>query len=117
QDGQTQLRRTCFRWINACAPLEPIQQLRGHMEAPSFDHPEAVDAAGSLLSNHGAESIPTRFCMNLVATVNVILYDRLLKREKQECLRTRNPATYGLQAPQEVQALSGISDMPTPRIT
>jgi len=26
--------------------------------------------------------IPTRFCMNLAATVNVVLYDRMLKRDE-----------------------------------
>jgi tRNA(Leu) C34 or U34 (ribose-2'-O)-methylase TrmL len=25
--------------------------------------------------------VPTRFCMNLAATVNVVLYDRLAKRQ------------------------------------
>src|SRR5215831_17387956 len=45
QDGQAQLRRTGFRWIKACALLEPLQELRGQMEAPSIDHPEAIAAA------------------------------------------------------------------------
>lgn len=30
--------------------------------------------------------IPTKFCMNLAATVNVVLYDRMAKREKQNQL-------------------------------
>jgi tRNA(Leu) C34 or U34 (ribose-2'-O)-methylase TrmL len=27
--------------------------------------------------------IPTRYCMNLAATVNVVLYDRMAKRGEQ----------------------------------
>src|SRR5262245_19997303 len=42
QDGQVQLRRTGFRWIKTYALLEPLQELRGHMEAPSIDHPERL---------------------------------------------------------------------------
>src|SRR6266480_7054935 len=52
QDGQAQLRRTGFRWIKAYALLEPIQQLRGYMEAASFDHPEAIAVAMVVLDRH-----------------------------------------------------------------
>lgn len=31
-------------------------------------------------------SIPTRYCMNLAATVNVVLYDRLCKREARRAV-------------------------------
>ena len=52
QDGQVQLRRMGFRWSKAYAHLEPLQQLRGHMEAPFFDHPEAIAAAMHVLDRH-----------------------------------------------------------------
>src|SRR5215470_9276596 len=52
QDGQAQLRQTGFRWIKAYALLEPLQQLREYMEAPSFDHPEAIAAAMGVLDRH-----------------------------------------------------------------
>jgi len=52
QDGQAQLRRTALRWIKAYALFEPLQQLRGHMEAPSFVHPEAIAAAMGVLNRH-----------------------------------------------------------------
>lgn len=52
QDGRAQLRRTGFRWIRAYTPLEPTLQLRGQMEGPSFDHPEAIAAAMGVLDRH-----------------------------------------------------------------
>src|SRR6266404_8056001 len=52
QDGQVQLRRMGFRWSKAYAHLEPLQQLRGHMDAPFFDHPEAIAAAMDVLDRH-----------------------------------------------------------------
>lgn len=57
---------------------------------PSFTHPERAfyvfgPEDGTLGSAHLSRCsrrvmVPTRFCMNLAATVNVILYDRLAKR-------------------------------------
>src|SRR5260370_6462628 len=52
QDGQVQLRRMGFRWSKAYAHLEPLQQLRAHMDAPFFDHPEAIAAAMDVLDRH-----------------------------------------------------------------
>lgn len=57
---------------------------------PSFTHPERAfyvfgPEDGTLGETHLSRCarrvmVPTRFCMNLAATVNVILYDRLVKR-------------------------------------
>lgn len=56
----------------------------------SFVHPESAfyifgPEDGSVLSSIVERcplviQIPTRFCMNLAATVNVVLYDRMMKR-------------------------------------
>jgi hypothetical protein len=37
--------------------LEELQELRGHMEAPSIDHPEAIAAAMGVLDRHLAALI------------------------------------------------------------
>lgn len=57
---------------------------------PSFDHPERAfyifgpedGTLGKAILNRCARRImvPTRFCMNLAAAVNVILYDRMAKQ-------------------------------------
>jgi tRNA(Leu) C34 or U34 (ribose-2'-O)-methylase TrmL len=58
---------------------------------PDFDHPEsAFYVFGPEDGTLGKDvldwcprrvMVPTRFCMNLAATVNVVLYDRLAKRQ------------------------------------
>lgn len=60
-------------------------------ELPSFAHPEAAfyifgpedGTLGKEILNWCPRRVmvPTRFCMNLAATVNVVLYDRLAKQE------------------------------------
>jgi tRNA(Leu) C34 or U34 (ribose-2'-O)-methylase TrmL len=61
---------------------------------PDFKHPERAfyifgPEDGTLGNQHlsrckYAISVPTRYCMNLAATVNVILYDRLAKQTRGE---------------------------------
>ncbi len=71
-------------------PMVVIEIIDGAIPLPKFSHPERafyvfgpedgsvpkriVDKAQAVVS------IPTRYCMNLAATVNVVLYDRLAKR-------------------------------------
>jgi tRNA(Leu) C34 or U34 (ribose-2'-O)-methylase TrmL len=60
---------------------------------PSFMHPERAfyvfgPEDGTLGTRHLSKCVrkimvPTKFCMNLAATVNVVLYDRLAKQVKQ----------------------------------
>lgn len=71
-------------------PVVVIEIVDGAVSLPDFKHPERafyvfgpedgsvprtiVDKAQHVVS------IPTAFCMNLAATVNVVLYDRMVKR-------------------------------------
>jgi tRNA(Leu) C34 or U34 (ribose-2'-O)-methylase TrmL len=71
-----------------CIPVA-IEIIDGARELPNFIHPErAFYIFGPEDGSLGRETtdrckhviaIPTRFCMNLAATVNVVLYDRLVK--------------------------------------
>lgn len=61
---------------------------------PNFTHPERAfyifgpedgSVSRSVIARAAhVVSIPTRFCMNLAATVNVVLYDRAVKRGFRE---------------------------------
>ena len=74
-----------------CVPVA-VDLLEGATPLPSYTHPErafyvfgAEDATlGKRITDRCRDKIvvPTRFCMNLAAAVNVVLYDRLAKRLK-----------------------------------
>ncbi|WP_414461741.1 RNA methyltransferase [Hyphomicrobium sp. DY-1] len=59
---------------------------------PAFEHPERAfyifgpedgSIPPSLIEKaHHVVSIPTRYCMNLACTANVVLYDRMAKRAR-----------------------------------
>lgn len=67
-----------------------VDLVHGAMDLRGYAHPEsAFYVFGPEDGTLGADVlgwcddviyVPTRFCMNLAATVNVVLYDRLLKR-------------------------------------
>lgn len=71
-------------------PLVAVEILDDAIPLPSFNHPERAfyvfgPEDGSIPKHIVARaqhiiSVPTHFCMNLAATVNVVLYDRLAKR-------------------------------------
>lgn len=75
---------------HGCVPIA-VDIIEGAYSLPSYVHPDrafyifgAEDATlGAKTTNRCRDvvSVPTHFCMNLAATVNVILYDRLVKRE------------------------------------
>jgi len=71
-------------------PLVAVEIIDGAKPLPLFDHPERAiyvfgPEDGSVpkhilsLAQH-VVSIPTKYCMNLAATVNVVLFDRMTKR-------------------------------------
>lgn len=70
-------------------PLIVIELLPEAKSLTTFTHPERAfyvfgpedgNVPKSIINKaQHVVSIPTRFCMNLAATVNVVLYDRLLK--------------------------------------
>lgn len=72
-----------------CVPV-CVDLMNGAASLVDFVHPEAAfyifgPEDGTLGERHGRHGVarvfvPTRQCMNLAATVNVILYDRLAKR-------------------------------------
>ena len=74
-------------------PMVVIEILDGAIPLPAFNHPERAiyvfgPEDGSVPTRIVAKSqyivsVPTRQCMNLAATVNVVLYDRLAKRCSQ----------------------------------
>lgn len=74
-----------------CIPVA-VELIEDARELPEFNHPErAFYVFGPEDGSLGREiterckhtvSIPTRFCMNLAATVNVVLYDRLAKTKE-----------------------------------
>lgn len=76
-----------------CVPVA-VDLIDGAIPLPSYTHPERAfyifgPEDGTL--GHGITSwcrdviyVPTRHCMNLAATVNVVLYDRMVKREGGE---------------------------------
>lgn len=71
-----------------CVPVA-VDLLPGAIELPRYRHPERAfyifgpedGTLGAKITSRCRESVmvPTRFCMNLAATVNVVLYDRLSK--------------------------------------
>lgn len=71
-------------------PMIAIEIVAGAKPLPTFCHPErAIYVFGPedgsiprriLDRAQHVISIPTAFCMNLAATVNVVLYDRMMKR-------------------------------------
>lgn len=72
-----------------CVPVA-VDLIDGAAPLPEYDHPErafyifgAEDATlGHRITDwcRDVVYVPTRHCMNLAATVNVVLYDRLCKR-------------------------------------
>lgn len=72
-----------------CVPVA-VELIAGARSLPGFTHPErAMYVFGPEDSDVPAHiidrcahviSVPTRVCMNLAATVNVVLYDRLMKQ-------------------------------------
>jgi len=75
-----------------CVPIA-IEILNDAKSLVDFEHPErafyifgpedgTLGRAVTDRCKHKVQ-IPTRLCMNLAATANVVLYDRLAKREKQ----------------------------------
>lgn len=70
--------------------LIAVEIVEGAQPLPEFEHPErAIYVFGPedgsvptriLAKAQNVVSIPTRFCMNLAATANVVLYDRMMKR-------------------------------------
>jgi tRNA(Leu) C34 or U34 (ribose-2'-O)-methylase TrmL len=70
-----------------------VDLVEGACPLPSFRHPERAfyifgpedgTLGGAVLARCARRvMVPTRFCMNLAATVNVILYDRLAKSAAQ----------------------------------
>ena len=75
-----------------CIPVA-VDLLPGAVPLPKYTHPErAFYVFGPEDGTLGASvldwcahqvMIPTRFCMNLAATVNVVLYDRLSKQKEK----------------------------------
>lgn len=71
-----------------CVPVA-VDLIEDAVPLPRFQHPERAfyifgPEDGTLGKQHTDRCrwkvmVPTRFCMNLAATVNVILYDRLAK--------------------------------------
>ena len=74
-----------------CVPVA-VDLLEGAISLPSFSHPERAfyifgPEDGTLGKNitercRDIVIVPTRRCMNLAATVNVVLYDRLAKQTR-----------------------------------
>jgi tRNA(Leu) C34 or U34 (ribose-2'-O)-methylase TrmL len=72
-----------------CVPVA-VDLLPNAKDLVNFVHPERAfyifgpedGTLGKAITDHckWAVQVPTRFCMNLAATVNVILYDRLAKQ-------------------------------------
>ena len=72
-----------------CVPVA-VDLLDDATSLPEYTHPESAfyvfGAEDATLGKRTTEwcrdkvYIPTRYCMNLAATVNVVLYDRLAKR-------------------------------------
>ena len=74
-----------------CVPIA-IDLIEGAIPLPEYKHPERAfyifgpedGTLGERITSRCKDIvyIPTQFCMNLAATVNVVLYDRLTKRSK-----------------------------------
>ncbi len=75
-----------------CVPVA-VDLIEGAIPLQEYEHPErafyifgAEDATlGDRITSWCRDTIyiPTNYCMNLAATVNVILYDRLSKQKKE----------------------------------
>lgn len=75
-----------------CVPVA-VDLVEGAMPLPNYIHPERAfyifgpedGTLGRTVTARCRDKlmIPTRFCMNLAATVNVVLYDRLAKEMRQ----------------------------------
>lgn len=78
-----------------CAPVA-VEFIATARPLPAYTHPERAfyvfgPEDGSLPEALLAQCqdvicIPTHFCMNLAATVNVVLYDRMVKRARNQTL-------------------------------
>lgn len=85
----TIIARDCLEFRPFDAPAVAVDLVDGATPLPEFKHPrQAVYVFGAEDATLGARildrcqhrvMVPTNSCMNLAATVNVILYDRLLK--------------------------------------
>lgn len=74
-----------------------IEIVDGSRSLESFSHPERAfyifgpedgSIPASILKQcEHVVSIPTRFCMNLAATANVVLYDRLAKQIRNKAMK------------------------------
>lgn len=74
-----------------CVPVA-VDIIEGAISLPVFTHPERAfyvfgPEDGTLGEKHTSRcrhviSIPTAYCMNLAATVNVVLYDRMAKESR-----------------------------------
>lgn len=83
-----------------CVPIA-VDILPGAIPLPEYKHPErafyifgAEDATlGERVTSWCRDTvyIPTDGCMNLAATVNVILYDRMMKRNAHHSIPTHQP--------------------------
>jgi len=81
-----------------CVPVA-VDLLAGATPLPEYEHPErAFYVFGAENATLGARildrcrdriTVPTIYCMNLAATVNVVLYDRLAKSEPSPPPRDR----------------------------
>lgn len=73
-------------------PMVAVEIVDGAIPLPLFTHPERAiyvfgPEDGSIPDRivrraQHVVSIPTHYCMNLAATVNVVLYDRMMKRSR-----------------------------------
>lgn len=74
-----------------CVPIA-IDLVEGAIALPDYYHPERAfyifggedQTLGKRVLDHCRDvvSVPTRYCMNLAACVNVVLYDRNMKRKE-----------------------------------
>lgn len=73
-------------------PMVVVEIVEGAVSLPTFQHPQRAlyvfgpedgSVPGRIIERaQHVVSIPTRFCMNLAATVNVVLYDRIAKADR-----------------------------------
>lgn len=74
-----------------------VDLVPGAVSLTDFDHPESAfyifgpedGTLGASITDRCKHKVmvPTRYCMNLAATVNVVLYDRLAKSQAQSLER------------------------------
>jgi tRNA(Leu) C34 or U34 (ribose-2'-O)-methylase TrmL len=85
-----------------CVPVA-VDIIEGAIPLPNYEHPErAFYVFGPEDGTLGEKTVswcrdvvyvPTSFCMNLAATVNVVLYDRMLKRMYRDEVNRRMQIT------------------------